>query len=551
MAGWPRSRGARSSRRTARRATTTTYRGHLRGRPRPHGHRGEVAARGSGLPGRRVRGTSPAARPGCTARTSPSTSRAPGTTTPHGGSASAAQPREIDKIERRVNEKGFTIGSPVARTPSTAAPRSRSQLARGKKTWDKRHGAGRAAGQPRRSSRPWAALKGMGDTPTWTGSRTSHPVRAFWEGLGPARPLRRARPPLAAQHPGARCGPSSTTLARRSATWPIRYRSPTRTGSSCFATWASAASRRCPTRTSPASRRTSMHWSWEFAADVPEVLWSGTFFPEDGLRRTSGLVDAGVELFSSTCRWRSSTSTTRCSTRSGVCSRTPHVPILLHAGSMPVGNDFTGPASMQRLLERHPRLPHHLAHMGAPEVEASWPWPRRYERVRLDTTMVFTDFGHALPRRLLPRLADLSPRCCSAPTSRRSPTPTRTSSRAWSASTSVIDSASRGLLGERRRPASVSLGEGLPGEPAPSSPSCCRVQLEPSGAHRVDARGSRHPGRLVATARRVPSGQVLQVTMVGRRRRRHSSPRRRAPRTRVLPRLLRTIMSAYCSAALP
>jgi predicted TIM-barrel fold metal-dependent hydrolase len=87
------------------------------------------------------------------------------------------------------------------------------------------------------------------------------------------------------------------------------------------------------------------------------------------------------------------------------------VPVLVHAGSGPVGNDFTGPGSMQRLLERHPRLPIIVAHMGAPEVVRFLRLAERYERVRLDTTMVFTDFfGEPYPDWLVPRLADLQPK---------------------------------------------------------------------------------------------------------------------------------------------
>jgi len=46
--------------------------------------------------------------------------------------------------------------------------------------------------------------------------------------------------------------------------------------------------------------------------------------------------------------------------------------------------------------------------MGAPEVEQFLRLAERYERVRLDTTMVFTDFfGVEYPDALLPRLVDL------------------------------------------------------------------------------------------------------------------------------------------------
>ncbi|WP_240044554.1 amidohydrolase family protein, partial [Nocardioides albidus] len=88
-------------------------------------------------------------------------------------------------------------------------------------------------------------------------------------------------------------------------------------------------------------------------------------------------------------------------------------PVTVHAGSGPVGNEFTGPDSVARLLRRHPRLRLLVAHMGAPEYEDFLVLAERYENVHLDTTMVFTDFFEhdaAYPPALLPRLLDLQPK---------------------------------------------------------------------------------------------------------------------------------------------
>ena len=65
---------------------------------------------------------------------------------------------------------------------------------------------------------------------------------------------------------------------------------------------------------------------------------------------------------------------------------------------------------MRRVLDRFPRLAAVIAHMGAPEYAEFLALAERYEQVRLDTTMVFTDFFEAeapYPRELLARLADL------------------------------------------------------------------------------------------------------------------------------------------------
>ncbi len=73
-------------------------------------------------------------------------------------------------------------------------------------------------------------------------------------------------------------------------------------------------------------------------------------------------------------------------------------------------NAFTGPEPVERVLTRWPRLAVVIAHLGAPEYEAFLALAERFERVHLDTTMVFTDFFEELstyPRSLLPRLAGL------------------------------------------------------------------------------------------------------------------------------------------------
>ena len=61
-------------------------------------------------------------------------------------------------------------------------------------------------------------------------------------------------------------------------------------------------------------------WSRDFAAGIPEAIRSATFFPEpEAATYVADEVAGGVEIFKSTCRWASSTSTTRCSTAPGRC----------------------------------------------------------------------------------------------------------------------------------------------------------------------------------------------------------------------------------------
>ncbi len=89
------------------------------------------------------------------------------------------------------------------------------------------------------------------------------------------------------------------------------------------------------------------------------------------------------------------------------------VPVIIHCGSGPAPGTYTGPDPIARLLKRFPSLPLIVAHMGTPEYEQFLGLAERFENVRLDTTMSFTDFSEAdapYPPELRPRLADLGPK---------------------------------------------------------------------------------------------------------------------------------------------
>ena len=152
-------------------------------------------------------------------------------------------------------------------------------------------------------------------------------------------------------------------------------------------------------------------WARAFAREVPENLWSGTFFPEpDAAAYVGALVDEGVEVF----KVHVQVGAFRLDDPllDEVWSRLEEsgTPVVVHAGSGPVPNAFTGPEPLARVLARWPRLAVVVAHLGAPEYDEFLTMAERYERVHLDTTMVFTDFFEELssyPRALVPRLRDL------------------------------------------------------------------------------------------------------------------------------------------------
>jgi uncharacterized protein len=152
-------------------------------------------------------------------------------------------------------------------------------------------------------------------------------------------------------------------------------------------------------------------WARTFAAGVPENLWSATFFPEpEAAAYVGALVDEGVEVFKVHVQVGAFHLDDPLLDGVWEVLDASGTPIVVHAGSGPVPNAFAGPEPLARVLARWPRLAVVVAHLGAPEYDEFVSLAERFERVHLDTTMVFTDFFgemSAFPSSLLPRLVDL------------------------------------------------------------------------------------------------------------------------------------------------
>lgn len=153
-------------------------------------------------------------------------------------------------------------------------------------------------------------------------------------------------------------------------------------------------------------------WARGFAERVQESLWSGTLYPEESAPRYVGeLIEAGVEVFKVHVQVGDFHLHDPLLDPVWGLLEDAGTPVVIHVGSGPVGNEYTGPATLRRVLARHPRLRVIVAHLGAPEYADFLELAERYPEVRLDTTMVFTDFfdeaSAAYPTQLLPRLRDL------------------------------------------------------------------------------------------------------------------------------------------------
>jgi predicted TIM-barrel fold metal-dependent hydrolase len=193
--------------------------------------------------------------------------------------------------------------------------------------------------------------------------------------------------------------------------WPIHYRDPVDTrvktlqdlGVRLFSALAYAHR--------PDMAASLNDWTLDFAARTPGCLRSATFFPEPTAPAyVPDALDRGAQIFKLHLQV------------GGFDPRDPLLdevwglleeaatPIVVHAGSGPVANGFTGPGPIGDVLARFPDLAVVIAHVGAPEYQGFFALAARYRRVCLDTTMAFTDFFEALapfPADLRPRLRDL------------------------------------------------------------------------------------------------------------------------------------------------
>ncbi len=197
--------------------------------------------------------------------------------------------------------------------------------------------------------------------------------------------------------------------------WPLAYRGP---DEELVATLRGFGVRRfsaLPYAHKPEMAEFLNDWAFAFAERTPGCLRSATFYPEPGASSyVARRIDAGAEIFKVHVQV------------GGFDVRAPLLrevwglledagtPVVVHAGSGPVGTAYTGPGPVAELLRSHPRLTLVIAHLGAPEYAEFLALAETHERVRVDTTMVFTPFfdrlGAAFPRELEPRLHDLQPK---------------------------------------------------------------------------------------------------------------------------------------------
>ncbi|MGW2518643.1 amidohydrolase family protein [Streptomyces sp. NPDC001617] len=255
-------------------------------------------------------------------------------------------------------------------------------------------------------------------TETGAGAETgaeAEEVRRFWEGLGlpgivdvhthfmPERVMRKVWDYFDG------LGPMTGGLE-----WPITYRKEEEERVALIREFGARAFTAMLYPHKPGMARWLNGWAVDFAARTPDCLHTSTLFPEAGAETyVREALDAGARVFKAHVQVGAYDPASELLDSAWGLLAEAGTPIVIHCGSGPAPGKYTGPERIARVLARHPRLRLVVAHMGMPEYEDFLDLAERFEEVRLDTTMAFTDFAERFapfPRRALSRLADLGDR---------------------------------------------------------------------------------------------------------------------------------------------
>lgn len=155
-------------------------------------------------------------------------------------------------------------------------------------------------------------------------------------------------------------------------------------------------------------------WAADFARRTPDCLHTATLYPEPDVETyVREAVEAGARVFKAHVQVGAYDPADASLDPAWGMLAEAGTPVVMHCGSGPAPGKHTGPEPVARVLARHPRLRLIVAHMGMPEYGEFLDLAERYDEVRLDTTMAFTDFTEDFmpyPREALPRFAALGDR---------------------------------------------------------------------------------------------------------------------------------------------
>lgn len=134
-------------------------------------------------------------------------------------------------------------------------------------------------------------------------------------------------------------------------------------------------------------------YSRGFAAQHPQAIHSGTFYPEDGAeQQVRGCLEAGAQIFKVHVQVGNFDPNDPLLDAAWELLEAAQAPVVIHCGNGPHRGEHTGIGNIARLLARHPKLVLVIAHAGLPEYGEFAALALEHPGVYLDTTMVATDF---------------------------------------------------------------------------------------------------------------------------------------------------------------
>jgi predicted TIM-barrel fold metal-dependent hydrolase len=138
-------------------------------------------------------------------------------------------------------------------------------------------------------------------------------------------------------------------------------------------------------------------WCAEFAATHPQAVHSATFFAEDAAAGdVRAALESGARIFKVHVQVGGFDPAEPVLDAAWGLLAEAGVPVVVHCGSGPLPGAHTGPGPIGAVLRRHPSLAVVIAHAGAPEYSEHLDLALSHVNVRLDTTMVGTDFMNRL-----------------------------------------------------------------------------------------------------------------------------------------------------------
>ena len=155
-------------------------------------------------------------------------------------------------------------------------------------------------------------------------------------------------------------------------------------------------------------------WARAFAAQTPDCVPTGTFYPEPSAAAyVRAALDAGTRVFK--VHVQVGAFDPRDDLLDPVWGMLAEagVPVVVHCGSGPLPGRHTGAGPFGAVLAAHPTLTAVIAHCGAPEFAEHLDLVERYPNVHVDTTMVGTPFMNRLapvPSDVVARLGQLQDR---------------------------------------------------------------------------------------------------------------------------------------------